>query len=225
LRKRISPILCFGFAALALADTALAKTTFIVPFNMAFLATFHSLNIHLPWLTGPMLAATFLGSDPFLFAFVTALSIGIAIRKWQGEAWGMIGMTVFARIVDMVAKKLVQSPRPFLIFPTPCIHAFSGYGFPSGHALMSIVVFGSVAVLALRHAKTKVVGIAVALICAVLILAIGVSRISLGAHWANDVLGGYLYGACILSLGACPRIRGHLVPSAAGADARRRDAS
>jgi membrane-associated phospholipid phosphatase len=81
---------------------------------------------------------------------------------------------------------------------------FPGYDFPSGHALMSTVVFGLAAFLALRYAGRKVARVVLG-VCAALVLAIGFSRIYFGAHWLNDVVGGYLYGLCILALASLLR--------------------
>jgi undecaprenyl-diphosphatase len=103
-----------------------------------------------------------------------------------------------ARVAGTAAKILVMSPRPHLIAPPPPLDAFSGFAFPSGHALMSAVAWGAVALFAIRHARTGSARHLTVVLYTALILSIGFSRIYLGAHWPNDVLGGYLYAGCIL---------------------------
>jgi undecaprenyl-diphosphatase len=79
----------------------------------------------------------------------------------------------------------------------------SGWSFPSGHSMGSFVVYGMLAyviVLSVRRPRPRN-----ALICtlALLVLAIGFSRVYLGAHWPSDVLGGFMAGTVWLTLCVC----------------------
>jgi undecaprenyl-diphosphatase len=195
LRMRL--ILLGVMMALAVIDTVLAKSSFILPFNRAVFSMVYGLRLELPWLTNPMILVTLFGSDPVLLAFVVVLVLRYR-RIWGSrEATVFMLAAIIGRITVTVAKALVQLPRPSLIEPPPPFY-FSGYGYPSGHALLSMVVLGGAALLAIRHGKTAAGRRIAVAVCVSLILAIGVSRVYLGAHWANDVVGGYLYGICIL---------------------------
>ena len=89
-------------------------------------------------------------------------------------------------------KEIFQQPRPFEILPEIQKVYASGYGFPSGHAQSSLVVWGSIAYW---KKQTWIRNLSV-----LLILLIGFSRIYLGVHFPTDILGGWLIGGLILFL-------------------------
>jgi undecaprenyl-diphosphatase len=75
------------------------------------------------------------------------------------------------------------------------------YSFPSGHSLLSLCFYLTIAVLIARHVPNAFGRVAVLTAAALLIAAIGLSRIYLGVHYPTDVIGGFLVAACWISLG------------------------
>lgn len=73
-----------------------------------------------------------------------------------------------------------------------------GYSFPSGHSVTSVVVYGLLLYLIRKHCKNKAIGNALSVLCGVLMVAIGPSRIYVGVHWPTDVLCGWLIGLGVL---------------------------
>jgi undecaprenyl-diphosphatase len=68
------------------------------------------------------------------------------------------------------------------------------YSMPSGHAMMSTVVYGLVAVAAYQGSTWVRTHRWVLMAAPILTLAIGWTRVYLGVHWLTDVIAGWLIG-------------------------------
>lgn len=120
------------------------------------------------------------------------IALGIAIALWtRGRrrlvAWLVVTMTV-GGLLGPGLKELVSRSRP--AFEEPVTIA-SGYSFPSGHALNSMLFAGCLVVLAYPVTKgpRRVLLWAVA---AVIVVVTAVDRIALGVHFLSDVLAGWV---------------------------------
>lgn len=141
------------------------------------------------WLTLPMQAFSFLGSEDFFMLVLPALywSVDAAL----GLRVGVI-LLVGSSLNDMF-KLAFHGPRPYW-FSTK-IQAFASetaFGLPSGHSQSAVGVWGMLA-SQIRKRWAWVVAL-------LLMLLIGLSRIYLGVHFPTDVLLGWLVGAVILWL-------------------------
>jgi membrane-associated phospholipid phosphatase len=137
-------------------------------------------------------------------------------RRWD-LGWLTLAVIGGALVITATIKLLTDRMRP----DGGLTDTFSS-AFPSGHAVRAAAVYTLVAWLVLRwtspHRRTTrvtVVAVAVAMI-----LAIGASRLLLGAHWLTDVVGGYVLG--ILWVAVCVAVtQPHRAPRAAlASDAR-----
>lgn len=121
-------------------------------------------------------------------------------RAWHDLLY-WLSAVVFGTLAVGVFKATLQIPRP--------IDLYSGvdvYSFPSGHATMSMVVYGFAAVLSAGElpSRWRVFPYTMA---ALLIAGIALSRIYLGAHWLSDVAGGLALGLVWVALLAIARQR------------------
>jgi len=76
----------------------------------------------------------------------------------------------------------------------------TGYGYPSGHAMIGTAFIGVCAYLFYKYTHKKPAKIAVIVIACLFLFLIGYSRIYLGVHYPTDVIAGYLCGAMIITI-------------------------
>jgi len=132
---------------------------------------------------------------------ILALAVGLVLAA--GRQWVLLGgwLAAFAGggLLDGVLKLVIRRPRP--PYADAFLQHFS-WSFPSGHAMGSLIGYGMLAyVLVLLWIHRRRAQIIVVLGAALLIVAIGLSRLYLGVHYFSDVVGGYAAG--LLWLSAC----------------------
>lgn len=71
------------------------------------------------------------------------------------------------------------------------------YSFPSGHAMINTSFYMMILLLTWRYIKNKRARWGISILCVMMPLIIGVSRIYLGVHYATDVAAGWLLGLII----------------------------
>lgn len=109
-------------------------------------------------------------------------------------------ITIIPDLFNILVKILIHRPRPTLE-NAKVLLTFTQTGFPSGHVVHYVVFFGFLLAVMVVNKKIPLLWrILVGILSASLILAVSISRIFLGAHWATDVLGGYLFGIIYLGI-------------------------
>jgi len=102
-------------------------------------------------------------------------------------------LTSSSNILNMLVKRLIKRPRPTDELVT-VVRVINEPSFPSGHVMHYTNFFGLlIYLLATNWHSSKLRNTLIAT-CTSLIVAIGPSRVYLGAHWPSDVMAGYLYG-------------------------------
>jgi membrane-associated phospholipid phosphatase len=94
-----------------------------------------------------------------------------------------------AGILNQFLKSTFQRQRPQL--PNPWIGE-SGWSFPSGHAMCSLVIYGLLAYSICFFPTSRTLRLFFGPLTISLVIAIGFSRLYLGAHYFSDVMAGYL---------------------------------
>ena len=102
-----------------------------------------------------------------------------------------------SEVLTAVFKNTFERERP--PFHDPAL-SFSTFSFPSGHSSVSAAVYGAVAIVVVRSLADRRAQALTLAATAVLVLAIGFSRVYLGAHYLSDVLAGLSLGTAWLTL-------------------------
>jgi undecaprenyl-diphosphatase len=101
------------------------------------------------------------------------------------------------QVLNTVLKTLVARSRP--VFEHPIV-IDDGYGFPSGHSMLSVVAYGLLAYLIYQTLTVRWQQVSLIVLTTFSVLLIGLSRIILGVHFTSDVLAGYTIGIIWLSI-------------------------
>ena len=151
-----------------------------------------------PEITAFMKAVSTLGKSWIVIGLAGAAVAGLFVLRRRQECLTAAGV-LFILILSPILQLFVDRSRP----PADMVGLdvpFSGLSFPSGHAYQSFVFFGFLIYLCNVLIGRVWLRRSVQALLASLILAIGVSRVYLGAHWPSDVLGSYLIGGSFLAL-------------------------
>lgn len=147
-------------------------------------------------LTDVFRAVTRLGNFITLFA-VTLVAVVIFWRRRERIDAAFVALAALGAQVLSTGMKLgFRRDRPF--FPDP-LATESTFSFPSGHALVSLAVYGSIALVLARRLSSHTERALLLGATALLVIAIGFSRLYLGVHFLSDVLAGYAAGAAWLA--------------------------
>lgn len=143
------------------------------------------------WLNRAMRDITALGGVTVIFS-LTIVVLGFLLLQRHYRTMILIGATSLGGfILVMVLKFLIARDRPNIVPPLMIENTPS---FPSGHSMMSAVVYLSLAALLARIQPTIPLRIYIILIALLLTFLIGISRIYLGVHYPTDVLSGWSVG-------------------------------
>jgi undecaprenyl-diphosphatase len=141
-----------------------------------------------PALTAAMRIVSEIGEPWFLIVVGVPAVVWFVWKGWRRTVLLFAITVAGAEVLDQLLKLMFHRPRPATFF---ALTEPMGYSFPSGHALVSGAFFGGLAVFAAARTGSRARRCLYYSVAALLIAAIGFSRIYLGVHYPSDVLGGY----------------------------------
>jgi membrane-associated phospholipid phosphatase len=138
---------------------------------------------------------THLGSTETVLLLTLGAIAALALTKhWRG-VFALATSVVATQLVVQLMKLVVERPRP-----GQSIIDAAGFSFPSGHAATSVALYGTLALIAVRACRAAPARVAIVVAAGLVVLAVGGTRVYLGAHYPTDVVAGWLTGG-ILMLG------------------------
>lgn len=150
-------------------------------------------KLRVPVLNECMLLITKLGEETAFL--VLALIVFWCLDKRRGYYTMAVGF--FGILASQWMKILCRIPRPWVKDPNFTIleaarEAADGYSFPSGHTQSAFGTLGSIAVTSRKRL--------VQVICIVLAVLVGISRMYIGVHTPEDVLVGALLSVFFIAV-------------------------
>jgi undecaprenyl-diphosphatase len=144
------------------------------------------------WLEELMRDITALGST-WILTFITLAVAGfLALDRKTRAALFVVVAVGGGMLLSTLLKMSFDRPRPDLVPHGALVYTAS---FPSGHSMLSAVVYLTLGALLARVQPRLVLKLYLLGLAILLTVAVGVSRVYLGVHWPTDVLAGWAVGA------------------------------
>ena len=134
---------------------------------------------------------TALGSVAILTFITLASAIFLFLCRRYRTALFVLVAIASGIALSFALRAGFDRPRPDLVPHGANVYTSS---FPSGHSMMSALVYLTLAALLARMQPRKRVKVYMLLLAVLATTAIGASRVYLGVHWPTDVLAGWAAG-------------------------------
>lgn len=138
-----------------------------------------------------MLEITSLGTGTVVAMIVFIAGMFLWLNKHKHSALLLMVATFGGVLLNNLLKIGFDRPRPH-VFKWGTYAASSS--FPSGHAMSSVIVYGTVAYLAARLQQRPASRILTLTFAAIIVIMICASRVYLGVHYPSDIAAGAIIG-------------------------------
>jgi undecaprenyl-diphosphatase len=144
------------------------------------------------WFEEMMRDLSALGGTAMLTIITLAVAGFLFITDKRHAAFKVLAAVATGTVLSQMLKWGFARPRPDLVPHGAEVYTAS---FPSGHSMLSAVVYLTLAALVAQTQPSRRVRAYLIALAIVLTVLVGASRIYLGVHWPTDVLGGWVVGA------------------------------
>ncbi len=147
-----------------------------------------------PWLIRLFTHVTALGDVRVVLALLVAMLIWLQWRRRPDLMLGLFVSLIGEASTVALLKRIFQRPRPELAY-----FVETSGSFPSGHAAVSVALYGMLSYVMWRLGWLK--PLKATLLAVTLAFLIGLSRLYLIEHYLSDVLNGWLVGTLWMLIG------------------------
>ena len=143
------------------------------------------------WLAESARDVTSLGGYTVLMLITGAVAGFLALDRKRAAMWFVLGAASSGLMLGILLKRIIDRPRPDVV---PHLDHVISSSLPSGHSMMSAVVYltlGSLLARIVTKRRLKFYFLTLALLITGIV---GLSRVFLGVHYPTDVLAGWTAG-------------------------------
>ncbi len=143
------------------------------------------------WVDEAVRDITALGGPAVLTFMIFVVTIYLLLQQKYRSAFLVLVVTVGGLLLSLLLKEFFLRDRPDIV---PALMVETSPSFPSGHSMLSAVVYLTLGSLLTRletNPRIRTYIISIAIFTAMLI---GLTRIMLGVHYPTDVLVGWIVG-------------------------------
>lgn len=134
---------------------------------------------------------TFFGKHEFLIpANLLLIGYFLFIKKHKWYSIKIPTIVASSLLLMFGLKRIFARDRP----DNQLLEAAENFSFPSGHALMGVTFYGTLAYIAWHMVKNKTAKWTIIVLLILWILLIGLSRLYLRRHYYSDVVAGFAMG-------------------------------
>lgn len=191
-----------GACGVFLGLGALARYSFLQNFDL--MATRAVQREEKPALDAIMVGLTTVG-EPVVVPVLGVLAAVALWKKALPRAAKLVLVSLLAIPANIVLKTFWDRARPDAEIVNVAVQT-AGTSFPSGHSMGATAFYGALAALAWIHLDPRRTRLPITITLAALPIAVGISRVYLGAHWLSDVVAGIALGLLVL----IPSVRRYL---------------
>jgi undecaprenyl-diphosphatase len=151
-----------------------------------------------PGLTSYMRFMSVVGQMWMLGVLSVPVAAALLRARSHRRLYAFVATIVGGALLNPGLKEVFRRARPSGI---EALWISQGYSFPSGHAMGAVLFFGALAyVVYFSVDHSRRMRVLAVVLCVLVILSIGASRIYLGVHYLSDVLAGFAAGLCWLAV-------------------------